>query len=335
MEIIKKMRKEVVMKRIAFAAIVLALAVTAGIGWSSSAHPTPQVGSELLSLLPDGSGAVIVDVRSVTTSNLWTTLATQEKAREAIEKVQSEIGELGLRIEDVQTVALAFPMSGMKNITGAVTGIFNQSDLLSRLRADAKIKLTSENYKGIDIHHVRGVKSDNAGTDSGEDVSFAFFDSATIIFGNIAGVRASVDTRNGERPSIARNAKLAGALAETAPGAIRFALVMTPGMTNALQADNMPLPDFSSIKLIFGSVNITSGLDVNATLRNDTAEHAQAMANQLGGLLAMAKGFLGSSNDPKTSVIADALKTVTVNAADVDVKITGTLPGEIFAQVLK
>ncbi|MCI0485397.1 MAG: hypothetical protein L0229_02240 [Blastocatellia bacterium] len=322
------------MKRIAFAAIVLALAVGAGIGWSS-ARPATQVGSELLSLLPDGSGAVIVDVRSVTTSNLWTTLSTQEKAREAIEKVQSEIGDLGLRIEDVQTVALAFPASGFKNITGAVTGVFNQPDMLSRLRADAKIKLTSENYKGVDLYHVTRVKSDKAGPDSGEDVSFAFFDAATIVFGNNAGVRAAVETRNGERPSIARNEKLAGALAETSPAAIRFALVMTPGMTGALQSNEMPLPDFSSIKLIFGSVNITSGIDVNATLRNDTAEHAQAIANQLGGLLAMAKGFLGSSNDPKTSVIVDALKTVTVTATDVDVKITGSLPGEIFAQVLK
>ena len=331
---IKKIRKEVVMKRIAFAAIVLALAVSAGNGWSSP-RPMVQAGSELLSLLPDGSGVVVVDVRSVTTSNLWTTLATQEKAREAIEKVQSEIGDLGLRIEDVQTVALAFPASGLKNITGAVTGAFNQSDLLSRLRADAKVKLTSENYKGIDLHHVTRVKSGNTGPDSGEDVSFAFFDSATIVFGNNAGVRASVDTRNGEKPSIARNEKLAGAMAETSPAAVRFALLMTPGITSSLQSNEMPLPDFSSIKLIFGSVNITSGLDVNATLRNDTAEHAQAMANQLGGLLAMAKGFLGTSNDPKTSVIADALKTVTVTATDVDVKITGSLPGEIFAQVLK
>ena len=327
-----KTRKGVVMKRIAFAVIVLALAVSAGFR-GTSAQPAAQAESELLSLLPDGSGVVVVDVQKILSSSFWTTISQQDKVRSAIEKVQSDISEIGLRLEDLQTVALGLPASGMKDITGAVTGNFDQANLLLRLRADEKVRLTSETYKGIEIHKVNKAGSnDQAGS---EEVAFAFYNSATTVFGNIAGVRASVDAQSGEKPSIVQNTKLGNALAETSPAAIRFALAVTPGMTSAIKSDQLPLPDFSSISVIFGTAEFTTAIDLNATLRNDNAEHAQAIANQLNGLLAMAKGFLGSSGDPKMAAIVGALKTVTVTASDVDVKITGNLPGEVLAQVLR
>ncbi len=333
-EMRERIRKEFAMKRFALAAIVLALALSSGMKWTS-AQPAAQVGSELLPLLPDGSGVVIVDVQKITSSSLWSTISAQSKIKSSLDKAQNDIGKLGLKLEDLHTVAVVLPSSGFSNFTGVVTGSFNQSDLLSRLRADQKIKITSENYKGVDVYTATPSER-TANTDvKHDDMVFAFYDSATVAFGNSAGVRASIDTRKGEKPGIAQNAKVGQAMSETLPAAIRFAFVVTPALANSVEASQLPLPDFSSINLIFGSIDVTTGLDLNATLRNDTAEHALAIANQLNGLLDMARGFLGASKDPKMAMFASALKTVTVTGVNNDVKIVGILPGELLAQVLQ
>ena len=108
-------------------------------------------------------------------------------------------------------------------------------------------------------------------------------------------------------------------------------------MTSAL-ASKLPtgqMGDFSSIKLIFGGVDVTTAIDLNATLRNDTAEHARTLASQLNGLLDMARGFLGASKDAKMASLVEALKSVTITGNDIDVRITGNLPMEVLAQLLR
>ena len=47
----------------------------------------------------------------------------------------------------------------------------------------------------------------------------------------------------------------------------------------------------------------------------------------------MAKGILGSSTKPKNQVILDAVKTVAINAAGTDVKITGNLTADLISKV--
>ena len=86
--------------------------------------------------------------------------------------------------------------------------------------------------------------------------------------------------------------------------------------------------------MIFGSVDVATGIDLNATLRSDTAEHARALATQLNGLLEMARGFLGAGNDPKMASLVAALKTITITGNDMDVRITGSLPMEVLGQLL-
>lgn len=331
------------MKRVIFAALLLALAVSASVV-GTSARTATQAGNDLLQLLPDGGAVVLIDVHRVTTSNLWTTLGAQEKIRTALEKMQSEAAGLGIKLTDIQTVALAFPSSSMSNPAVAVSGGFDQSDLLSRLRADSKVKITSEKYKNFEIFKVNSVtppasdKPAEPGKDAKpvhtDDTSFVFYDSRTAVIGSAAVVRASVDTKLGGK-SIAQNAKLSEALAQNSTAAIRFALEVTPAMTSGIQSSGMPLPDFSSVKLIFGSLDLTTGVDLIATLRNDSAEHAKVVTERLNGLLDMVRGFLTASNDPKTAPIVSALKTVSITGADLDVKITGSVPLEIIMQLLK
>jgi hypothetical protein len=340
------------MRRVTLVAILLALAISASVN-QISARPAAQSGNDLLQLLPDGNAVIVIDMQKMTTSSLWGAISSQEKIKSNIDKANSELSDLGIKLGDLQTVALTFPAADMNSPVIAVTGGFEQNDLLTRLRANAKIKLTSEKYKNFDIYRVESVpaaakdqakESKPAPSDgnvkltakTNDDGSFAFYDAKTVVVGSPASVRASIDTKTGARTSIAQNAQLNEGLAQNPAAAIRFALNVTPAMTSGIQSSQIPLPDFSSVKMIFGSVDVASGLDLIATLRSDTAEHAKNIADRLNGLLEMVRGYVSTmSNDPKMAGIAGALKTVSVTGSDIDVKISGNLPLEIFTQIMK
>ncbi|HEX8092157.1 MAG TPA: hypothetical protein VF762_25140 [Blastocatellia bacterium] len=337
------------MRRVTVVAILLALAISAGVN-RTSARAAAQSGSDLLQFLPDGSAVVVIDVHKMTTSSLWSLINSQDKIKSNLDKMHNEFSELGVKLSDLQTVAVAFQTSDMNNPVVAITGGFDQTDLLARLRANGKLKLTSEKYKNYDIYKIESVpaatkdqakenKPASAGGSAGkgnENGSFAFYDAKTVVVGSPGSVRASIDTKTGAKTSIAQNAKLTEALAQNPTAALRFAINVTPEMTSGIQSNQMPLPDFSSVKMIFGSVDVASGIDLIATLRNDTAEHAKNIADRLNGLLEMVRGYVSTmSNDPKMAAFAGALKTLSVTGSDTDVKISGNLPMEVFTQIIK
>jgi hypothetical protein len=163
----------------------------------------------------------------------------------------------------------------------------------------------------------------------------AFLDEKTAVIGPDEGVRAAIDVRAGVKPGVDANAKLMATLEQAPPAAVRFATVAPSAIMSVLPSNSLPLPDLASVRAIFGTVELTSGIEVNATLRNDTAEQARVIAEQLNGLLAMGRGFLGSSTDPRMASVVQLLKSVSITGADIDVKIGATLPKEFLANVMK
>jgi hypothetical protein len=322
------------MKRIAFMSLALALAISVGIG-GSSARPAAQA-PDLLRLLPDGTGVIVIDVQKLTSSSLWSTISDKGPVKDVLQKLH-EISDLGVSINDFKSVAVVFGSSGPNNFTAAISGTFNQANLLARARADQRIKVTSEKYKNYDVYNVAKASQTEAKKDAArkDDMAFMFPDAGTVVVGTQAGVHASIDTLTGGKAGIGQNAKLTGGINSDSTSAVRFAIEMTPAMTSGLQSTEVPLPDFSSINLIFGGVDLTSVVGINATLRSNTAEQAKGLADRLNGILGMAKAYMGSSTDPKMTAFSEALKTVTISGADIDVKITGNLPMELLSQVLK
>ncbi len=315
------------MKKIFFAALALVFAFSAGLsGVGARAHQT-----DLLQLLPDGKFVAVADMQRVTRSSFWATLAAENKIRRMIDEVEDTFSDIGLKLEDLNSLALVGSSSSIDSGVMAVSGAFNQANILASLRANPKIRLTSEKYKGFDVFEVTDTIPDG----KNDRAAFAFYDSSTAVVGSLSGVRTAIDVRTGERPSVAQNAKLSAALAQTPHSAVRFAVEMTPGLSGRLKADNMPMPDFASIKLIFGTVDFTSAIEVNATLRSEAAGSAKAIGDQLNSLLGMAKGFLGVSGDPKMASLGEMLKTVSVTVEETDVKISGNIPAEVLAQLLR
>ena len=289
----------------------------------------------------------VIDFQKIAGSSLWATINASERLKSEIDKAQSEMADLGVKLTDVHTVALVFSGVGQNNPIVGLTGGFEQSDLLARLRASGKVKLTSDKYKDFDIYKVRPIsaaaspreparpKSANHGitTVTKDETSFVFYDASTLVIGSADAVRSSVDVKTGARPSITQNTKLADALAQNPAAAIRFALTITPALTGGLQSSDLPI-DFSSISLVFGTIDVATGIDFNATLRSDNAEHAKSIAETLNGLLKMASGFLGAMSDAKMAPIAEALKSVSITSVDGDVKITGSLPMDLLNSLL-
>lgn len=314
------------MKRTALTSVMLAFAVAVGSNCFAA-----QASGDLLQLLPDGNAVVVVDVQKVIASNSWTSLSSQDKFKSTIDKVLEDFSELGVNLADINTAALVFQSSGWSNPTIVAKGKFSQPDLMARLRASTKVKLASEKYKEYEVHSLS-----RAGAGTGSiDMAFAFYDAGTVVTGDAAGVRASIDAKTGAKPAIANNTSLASGIAETSSGAIKFAMIKIPGLTDRPSAGDLPLPDFSTIKLIFGSLELATGMNLNATLRNSTSEQAKILADRLIGILGIGKAYLKASSDPKMAAIGNALSTVTITGNEADVKIVGNLPVEVLGLLFR
>lgn len=317
------------MKKMVFAMLAMVLAVSAGLS-SISARVAPS-GDQLLQSLPDGKFVFVADLSQVTRSAFWSAISSENKIKGGLDSMQSEMAKAGLRLEDIHAIAAVFPAFARGDSVIAISGSFNPADLIARIRANTDTSVTSEKYKNFDVYEVTNTNKAGANTGS---TSLAFYDSNTAVIGKAASVRASIDVRTGSRPGIVQNAKLGTAIMQNSAAAIRFAAEMTPSTTSGLRAGQFPL-DLSSIKLVFGTVDIASNIEISATLRSDSLEPAKAMADQLNALLGMARAFLGSSTDPKMAPIAEALKSVTVSLAETDINISGNITPEILSQLLK
>jgi hypothetical protein len=312
-----------IMKKIVLTSMMLGFAVIAGMSRGAA-----QASVDLLQFLPDGNAVIVVDAQKVIASSTWTSLTSQDKFKGIIDKIIENVTELGVKLSDIRTAALVFQSSGWVDPTIAAEGTFNQTDLLARLRASSKVKLTSEKYKDHEVHIASRAQTNT-------DIAFVFYDAATVVAGSVAGVRASIDAKTGAKPSVARKTSLAGALAENPSAVIRFAMEKVPGLTDRPASAELPLPDFSSIKLVFGTVDLASGINLNATLRNDTIEHAKILADRLNAILGIGKAYLKGSSDPKMAALGNALSTVTVTGSEADVRVVGNLPPEVLALIFR
>jgi len=331
------------MKRMAFLSVLVVLALTTGVTLTPARSATAASG--LLEYLPDGNAVVIIDFQKIAGSSLWATINAQDKLKGEIDKAQSEMSNLGITLSDVHTVALVFSGGSFSSRpTVAVSGGFEQNLLLERLRASGKIKLSSEKYKGIDIYKATAIAAQSrpkAGTKSAapakitdvakDETSFVFHDSATVVAGSLEAVRASVDVKTGAKPGLTQNTQLSNALSQNPSSAIRFALSLTSSMTNGLRSADLPV-DFSSISMIFGTVDIGQSIDLDATLRSDTVDNAKSLSEKLNSLLTLANGLVAF--DPKLAAIGEALKTVRIVNAETDVRITGSLPMELLNSLI-
>jgi hypothetical protein len=289
-----------------------------------------QQPDELLRALPDDKGVAVVDVKKVIASELWMAAKEGSRTRGLLDALTAGLDRIGARLADADAVAITFSEPNPQTITAAVTGSFDEATVAARLKSIPGVKHGSEKYKGAEIHTIAFTEGK-----SERLRSLAFVGARTMVIGTVEKVRAAVDVNAGAAPSVAANLVLKEALGQTPPAAVRFAVAAPGVVTSMLPSNSLPLPDFTTVRLIFGTVEVNSGLDASVTLRNEKPEQAQVIADQLNSLLAMARGFLGSSTDPRMASITQLLKSITIDGRDVDVKLGATLSKEFLASMVR
>jgi hypothetical protein len=286
------------------------------------AVPSAPPEDDPLALLPHGNGAAIIEFQKITASELWSALSTQSRLKDRLAAIERWMTTINIKMSDLRRVTLLIPSSGMKNLAAVLNGNFDREALLAWLQANPKI--SSEKYRDREIYLVAGTRADQ--------LAVSFHGSDAIIVGAASGVRLVIDAATGARPNLSGDEKLVSAINQSPQSPLRFALPFNPEMARALQSSRVPLPDFSSVNMIFGYADVASGANFALVLRNNNAEDARAMANQLSSILRMAIGFLGA--DPKTAPVAQSLKTVTINGDGADVRISGSLSNEALLSII-
>ena len=299
-------------------------------GQGSGHAQTISKPSDLYLLLPDGGGLLVLDGKRVAASPIGNSAEAQAKLNRLIEQLLSSVPDLGLKIADVNSGAVSVAAGGFKNPTIALNGKFTRTDLLARLKGEARIKLSSEKYKDLEIFNA--VRVSETGTTTSQ-VSFVFYDENTLVLGTNVAVRGSVDAKSGSSPHIGANTKLAALMGLSQEAAVRFALLVTPEMAKSLNSTQLPLPDFSTVSAAFGSLDVGTGINVNATLRSDTPAHAKGIAQRLTGVIGIARSLLGA--DANNAALVEGLKSISVTTVESDVKITGSLPLSLLSAELK
>src|SRR5262249_51633592 len=147
-----KERKRASMKRILIIALLIGLTSTAPlVGTPARAMPV-QFAGDPLELLPDGMGVAVINIKQMVASDVWALIMGSNKAMHAIQKVESELSDIGLNVSDLGGIAVCIPAGPGNSAVAVASGTFNPSAILARLRDNANVKLTSEKYKTIDLY---------------------------------------------------------------------------------------------------------------------------------------------------------------------------------------
>jgi hypothetical protein len=283
-----------------------------------------QPAADLLKVLPDRNGVIIVDVSRLLTSNFWSSLTSEQDTAVAARSFESGLNRLGVSMKDLNAAALAVRDIQMNEMVAAASGNFKKDEIVSRLKGNTALKARTEMHGGMEV-----ITIDNPP----EQIAITFFDPNILVMGKDAAVRSAIDASQGKTPSLVQNGKLQSALPANVEAPVRFAILTPPEIAGTLQSSSLPLPDFSAVRLITGTVEVTSLLNLNLTLRSDTTGDAKVIANQLNSMMNMARGLLG--NNPKNAALAETLRSVAITSAEADVKIAAIVNKEFFARMFR
>jgi hypothetical protein len=88
------------------AILMVLVTITAVAGAKVSPGRSAPRAITLLDVLPDGTAVAVIDFQKIAGSSLWTMINAQDKLKKEIDKAQSEMADLGVKLTDVHSVAL-------------------------------------------------------------------------------------------------------------------------------------------------------------------------------------------------------------------------------------
>jgi len=189
------------------------------------------------------------------------------------------------------------PKSGLR-IVGIAQGQFPAKAVLQKIR---QRKLRAQKYRGTDVYPM------------GETVKMAFLDDWTLLFGDSTAVRAALDTRDGQGPSLNANSQITDLMPSVETGAL-WSVLDAAGTQNMLRSslgEAARLADFESVrKRLLGSryvMDFDSGVDFDLDILTSDNFSAATLSSLIQAGMMFRK--MSATGAEKT-----ALENLTVNS---------------------
>ena len=293
----------------------------------------PLTMADDMAMLPASDAIAVVDVARAMNEVLPQIRGMYPDGIAKFEKELNDfIGKTGIDIYKIKSAVIGVNMSGKSNggaaIIQGLTFDLNRISAALKEKKDGKESKTEINtldYKGKQLFVVVTKKAGKAGID--EDMAFTQVDAERVAVGTISGVKGVLDGGSGTA-----NAQLSELLSKTGTGFIRFAANLPESAKQGISEQGDLFKQFSTIKTVFGSLDMTSDLTVllDAKMRTGSSDEASKLQTSLAGLVGMGKMFLGGNSDPQMKAINELLDLIKIGAQDSDVSLSLTVPRKVF-----
>jgi hypothetical protein len=290
-----------------FALLVTGIVVAASFnyrGVTIAAPLAPSSATDLLGMLPASDAVAYVDAQralSEVIPNVFINDAeTLADFNQALDKFRNYTGTDARQLDAI-AVSVRFKKNTATTpefITGLARGRFAASEAIAKGLAKSKTERNIQSkevpYEGTTIYAVERTGG----------FCLAAIDSNTIAFGDMDGIKATLDARAG------RGAHADSSLIElatlNASAVAGFAANVPPAAAKQLGGSDELGEAFNSIRQVYGSAEATNSTGaLSITLRSENGEQAQALAEKLGSLRQLASFYLSQSSAQRGTLSAD------------------------------
>ncbi|MBL8207027.1 MAG: hypothetical protein JNM09_22530 [Blastocatellia bacterium] len=311
--------------------IILFTFILAGLGYGNPVKKTATLTTESIAMLPASDAIAVVDVARLVNELLpqFRVIAPKEAAK--FEKEITEfMGDTGIDPYKIKSAVIGLRMTDTTVVSAIVEGItFDPNRIMATIKAkDNKQEVKVVDYKGKQIFVVSSLKAaEKAGVS--EEMAFTQLDSDRVALGNLSGIKGILDGSNDTA-----NTALNSLLSQTNGGLLRFAANIPESAKKGLADQGDMFAQFSTIKTVFGSLDLTRELSflLDAKLRTGSTDEASKLQTGLAALVGLGKMFLGGNNDPMMQGLTQIIDLIKIGAQNNDVSLSLTIPKTVFDQ---
>ncbi len=307
--------------------VVFLLAVFPLAGCSNSS----VVVTDPVKLVPDKANLLgLIDITSILQDkNLTGIYDTMPKGanypqsfHDALSKLKDEYNIDLMGFQEGLVFAEVSGSESQGNYSGVIVeGTFNKSDLIAAIQSASGAELTTIKYKDFDIY-----------TDKLQESAIAFLDANTLVIGEMQPVKDVIDVKVGDAKAL--SGELLDTYNQLGSALIKLAIVMPPGITEGQLGQSASqllgnLSAFDKVKTVGMSLSKSDGsVALNLKLCTTDSDSAQAIEQNINGLITFAKFLTGTSGNQQQKQTLDTLiNNIKVTRTDtcVNVNITATL----------
>ncbi|MBD0326534.1 MAG: hypothetical protein ICV68_08880 [Pyrinomonadaceae bacterium] len=311
----------------------------------TAAAPATQATASALNALPASDAVMLIDIKRLL-NDVAPRLFAGDEAHLA--KLNAEIDKLktayGLDVRSFDQLALGFrflsPRAGVTttNMVAVMRGSFNSGALLAAGRIAAEGKYQEEKYKNTSIYVFDLMTQGKAPMIMGMRVpklAVAALDANTLVFGEPAGVRTTID---GSRLRGRLNAALIQMAMRTPNAFLSFGANIPASLTQGKDFGNPEInKNITAIRQAYGALGLTEtgGLDLRAIARTERADQAKSLGETLAAFKQFGGMFVSQLPPDRSKLAQAALDSVTITTEGNETQLKLELAQAIINELMR